>query len=190
MSLKITGGQLRGRSIDSPSGMKVRPTGSKIRQALFNILAGRVHEARVLDLFGGTGLMGIEALSRGAADLTTIEIERKLATNILNAFEKLSFENARVMQGDVREKLGELKGNKFDIIFADPPYQSPFAKIAINLVDRYELLSPDGVMIVEHSIDTRIPMPEKVSLRLTSERVYGQTCLSFFELETSKHKKQ
>ena len=75
MSLKITGGQARGRSIDSPSGMKVRPTSSKIRQALFNILGARVQEARVLDLFGGTGLMGIEALSRGAAELTTIEVE-------------------------------------------------------------------------------------------------------------------
>lgn len=189
MSLKITGGQARGRSIDSPSGMKVRPTSSKIRQALFNILGARVQEARVLDLFGGTGLMGIEALSRGAAELTTIEVERKLATNILNAFEKLSFENARVVQGDVREKLGELKGNKFDIIFADPPYQSPFAKTTINLVDRYELLSPNGIMIIEHNVDTRIPMPEKVSIRLTSERTYGNTCLSFFELDNSKPKK-
>lgn len=190
MSLKITGGQARGRSIDSPSGMKVRPTSSKIRQALFNILGARVQEARVLDLFGGTGLMGMEALSRGAAELTTIEVERKLATNILNAFEKLSFENARVVQGDVREKLGELKGNKFDIIFADPPYQSPFAKTVINLVDRYELLSPDGIMIIEHNVDTRIPMPEKVALKLTSERTYGNTCLSFFELETTSKPKK
>jgi 16S rRNA (guanine(966)-N(2))-methyltransferase RsmD len=189
MSLKITGGRKKGKSIDSPSGMKVRPTASKIRQALFNVLGGRVAEAKVLDLFGGTGLMGIEALSRGAAELTTIEVERKVATGILNAFEKLAFENARVVQGDFREKLGELKGNKFDIIFADPPYDSPFAKMVINLVDKYELLSPNGVLIIEHNIDTRIPMPEKVSIKMTSERNYGQTCLSFFEIETSKPRK-
>jgi 16S rRNA (guanine966-N2)-methyltransferase len=189
MSLRITGGEARGRSIECPPGIKVRPTSSKIRQALFNILGGRVAEAQFLDLFGGSGLMGIEALSRGAAQLTTIEVERKLSANILNNFEKLSFDNARVVQGDVREKLGELKGSKFDIIFADPPYQSPFAKTVLTLVDRYELLANDGILIIEHKHDTPVPKVEDGKLKLTNQRHYGQTCLSFFELETSKHRK-
>lgn len=178
MSLRITGGDARGRSITSPSGYNVRPTSSKIRQALFNILASRIPGARFLDLFGGTGLMGIEALSRGAAELTTIEIERKLAANISNSLQKLKFE-AEVIIGDVRERLDDLKGGKFDIIFADPPYKSPLAKSVLHLVDRYDLLSDDGILVIEHAREMELPL-EKIALRLTGRREYGQTCLSFF----------
>jgi 16S rRNA (guanine(966)-N(2))-methyltransferase RsmD len=179
MSLRITGGEARGRSISSPDGRAVRPTSSKIRQALFNILGKRVVDAQFLDLFGGSGLMGIEAISRGAAGLTTIEQDRKLAANISNSLAKLNYE-ADVIVGDVRERLGDLEGSKFDIIFADPPYKSPLAKSVLQLVDRYGLLSDDGIMIIEHAKETDLPL-EKVALKLTNQREYGQTSLSFFQ---------
>ena len=179
MSLRITGGEARGRSIASPNGITVRPTSSKIRQALFNILGGRIVDARFLDLCGGTGLMGIEALSRGAGALTVIEVEKKLAANISASLEKLSFE-AEVITGDVRERMSDLQGSKFDIIFADPPYKSPVAKSVLHLVDRYNLLSDDGLLIIEHSKDTDLQL-DKVSLTRTNKREYGQTFLSFFQ---------
>lgn len=183
MSLRITGGEARGRSIASPRGLQVRPTSSKIRQALFNILGGRVVGAHFLDLFGGSGLMGIEAMSRGAAALVTIEMDRRLAANISENLRKLDFES-EVIIGDVRERLGDLQGSKFDIIFADPPYKSSLAKSVLHLVDRYRLLSDNGLLIVEHAKDTDLPL-DKIALRLTNQREYGQTCLSFFENKTA-----
>jgi 16S rRNA (guanine(966)-N(2))-methyltransferase RsmD len=179
MSLRITGGEARGRSISSPNGIAVRPTSAKIRQALFNILGGRVVDAKFLDLCGGTGLMGIEALSRGAGELTVIELEKKLAANISASLARLSFE-AEVITGDVRERLSDLQGCKFDIIFADPPYKSPVAKSVLHLVDRYCLLSDDGLLIIEHSKDTDLPL-DKVSLKRSDKREYGHTLLSFFQ---------
>lgn len=181
MSLRITGGEARGRSINSPSGLDVRPTSSKIRQALFNIIAGKVVGAKFLDLCGGTGLMGIEALSRGAASLTTIEIERKLAANIKDSIDKLGYE-AEVIVGDLQKRLPglQLRGEKFDIIFADPPYRSRLAKSVIELVDRHDLLDEHGLLIIEHGRDSEIDL-EKTTLRLSDQREYGQTCISFFK---------
>lgn len=177
--MRITGGEARGRLVASPPGIAVRPTSSKIRQALFNILGGRVVDARFLDICGGTGLMGIEALSRGAGQLTVIELKKKLAANISANLEKLSYD-ADVIIGDVRERLGDLQGSKFDIIFADPPYKSPVAKSVLHMVERYDLLDDDGLLIIEHSKDTDLPL-DKVSLTRTNKREYGHTFLSFFE---------
>jgi len=179
MSLRITGGEARGRSITSPRGLDVRPTSSKIRQALFNILAGKIVDANFLDLFGGTGLMGIEALSRGAANLTTVELERKLAASISDSIAKLGFE-AEVIVGDVRERLGDLRGSKFDIIFADPPYKSGLAKSVLQLVDKFDLLGEDGLLIIEQAKDTEFSL-DKSPLTLTDRREYGHTSISFFQ---------
>ena len=186
MSLRITGGEARGRSIASPRGRDVRPTSSKIRQALFNILGNKIKGARFLDLFGGTGLMGIEALSRGAGELTTIELDRKFALAISESIKMLSFE-ADVIIGDVRERMGDLEGSKFDIIFADPPYKSPLAKSVLHLVDRYGLISEDGLLIIEHAKETELTL-DKLSLSLINQREYGQTCLSFFKREGEEPK--
>src|SRR5579885_1525759 len=132
MSLRVTGGTARGRAIESPPGRDVRPTSSKIRQALFNILQSRLSpgfsegDYHFLDLFAGTGMMGIEALSRGASELIAVEADRKLAQNIIQSLEKLGLEG-EVIAGDVRETLDKLPAYYFDVIFADPPYKTVLA---------------------------------------------------------------
>lgn len=178
MSLRITGGTARGRAIASPLGRDVRPTSSKIRQALFNILKGRLEDSVFLDLFAGTGLMGIEALSRGVSELISVETERQLAKNIKESLEKLSFDG-EVITGDVREVIKTLPAYYFDIIFADPPYKSPLAQSVLQLVNRHNLLKEGGLLIIEHFRDTKLPVDE-VALQQCDRRDYGQTSISFF----------
>src|SRR5881628_2830881 len=121
-NLRITGGEARGRSISGPIGLEARPTASKIRQAFFNILHERINGARFLDLFAGTGLMGIEALSRGAHQLVAVYESRKMTKMIQANLAKIGYE-AEVISADVRRVIPILETDSFDIIFADPPYK-------------------------------------------------------------------
>lgn len=205
MSLRITGGQARGRSIESPQGLDVRPTSSKIRQALFNILGARVSGANFLDLFAGSGLMGMEAMSRGAASLTAVEESGKLANAIEKALERLDLEG-EVIRGDVRDVVNNLPKLYFDIVFADPPYKSSLGKTVVQLVAKKRILKREGILVVEHDSKMELvklvkPQPteksaqrknvadsqkdssastDQLDLVLVSQRQYGQTCVSFF----------
>ncbi|MGH9553277.1 MAG: 16S rRNA (guanine(966)-N(2))-methyltransferase RsmD [Terriglobales bacterium] len=176
----ITGGEARGRRITIPEGLSVRPTASKIRQALFNILGARIKGAHFLDVFAGSGLMGIEALSRGAAALVAIEENRKMTRAIQDSLDRLEYrENARVMQGDFRSLFGHLPRRSFDIAFADPPYKSSFASSVVQSLAREELLKPDGILIVEHVKGYGFgELPG--AMQLVDSRNYGQTGVSFF----------
>src|SRR5262249_16481896 len=114
----ITGGQARGRRIASPEGLAVRPTASKIRQALFNILGVRIKKAHFLDIFAGTGMMGLEALSRGAAELTVVEESRKMVRAIEASLLRLGYESqAQIYTADFRQLLPTLTPHQFDVIF-------------------------------------------------------------------------
>lgn len=176
--MRITGGTKRGRSVESPATGEVRPTGAKVRQALFNILAFRMEGARFLDICAGTGLVGIEALSRGAGSLISIEENRALAKALESSLKKLKLE-AEVICGDFRRVLPVLEPKSFDIIFADPPYKSPHIKDLPLSVEKFDLLDDNGLLIVEHMKGYNFPEGCSV-LALKSTRHYGQTSLSFF----------
>ncbi len=176
--MKITGGDARGRSIASPNGLAVRPTASKIRQAFFNILGKKILHARFLDVFAGSGLIGLEALSRGAASSVFVEESRRMTRAIEASLSLLGFE-AEVITADFRRTLAKLEHRHFDIIFADPPYQTPFAEQIVELVGRFDLLEDDGFLVVEHLRGRQLPV-ELGSLQKFDQRFYGQTALSFF----------
>ena len=176
--MRITGGQARGRTVASPVGLTVRPTASKVRQALFNILGGRVDGANFLDIFAGSGLMGLEALSRGAGGLISIEENRKMARAVEISLEQLGFAG-NVYCSDFRQVLPKLPQKSFDIIFADPPYKTPFGRIVVEKVDALELLSADGIFVLEHLKDYELPSELKL-IQPVDTRHYGQTCLTFF----------
>lgn len=177
-NLRITGGTARGRSVSSPVSGEVRPTGAKVRQALFNILAFRMNGVRFLDICAGTGLVGIEALSRGAASLISVEENRALAKALEFSLQKLDLDG-EVICGDFRRVLPVLEPKSFDIIFADPPYKSPHIKEIPLSVEKYELLDKNGLLIIEHLKGFQFS-DEPSALVLKSTRNYGQTCLSFF----------
>jgi len=178
--MRITGGSARGRVISGPEGLEARPTASKIRQAFFNILRNKVPGARFLDLCAGTGLMGLEALSRGAASLVAVDENRKLAKGIEADLKRLGFEG-EVICSDVRKVMPVLEGEGFDIIYADPPYQSRMAHAILRGVDRGKLLNQDGVLAIEHA-RADDPPAEEGDLVAFDKRDYGQSSISFYRL--------
>jgi 16S rRNA (guanine966-N2)-methyltransferase len=179
--MRITGGESRGRAITGPAGEKLRPTGSKVRQAFFNILSNKLYSASFLDLCAGTGIMGIEALSRGASSLISVEEDRKAAKSIEANLKHLGYE-AEVICGDVRKVLNILAGQTFDIIFADPPYKSEIQGTVLRMVEKHKLLADEGVLVIEH-LKTLAPPENCESLVRSSLRNYGQTSLSFYTLD-------
>ncbi len=176
--MRITGGTARGRAISGPVGLEARPTASKMRQALFNILRNNLEGARFLDLFAGTGLMGMEALSRGAGSLVCVEENKRLARGIEADLKRLGFEG-EVICADVRKVLPVLEPDSFDIIYADPPYGSRLYASVLHGVGKHELLSPDGVLVIEHAAKVELES-EKDNLVEFDRRHYGQSSFSFF----------
>jgi 16S rRNA (guanine966-N2)-methyltransferase len=179
--LRVIAGQARGRRLKAPKGMNTRPTSDRVREAVFNVLASRVNQSRVLDVFAGTGAMGIEALSRGAKKVVFIEKSyRALLTLkenlLLTGFEPL----AQVYRGDYINILPELK-NVFDIIILDPPYNQGFIQPAASLITSLGLLEPNGIIIVETNAKTR-EVPDVKMLKLLKDSVYGDTAVLYYSI--------
>lgn len=182
--LKITGGAWRGRNLQVPPGLTTRPSGSKVRQALFNILGPRVVGARLADLFCGPGTLGIEALSRGAAWCLFVE-QTPAVVQVLRA--NLAALDA---QGRARVLVADAAGpalagqGPLDIVLADPPYrQGQVARLA-TLCAAGGLLAPGGLLVVEHA--PQETPPEQSGLKLTDQRRYGQTMLSFLSTPSAQ----
>jgi 16S rRNA (guanine966-N2)-methyltransferase len=180
--MRITGGQCRGRTISAPEGLEVRPTASKIRQAFFNILSNIVvPEPRFVDLCAGSGLMGFEALSRGASSLIAVEDNKTFAQAIQSNAKRLGFQGVvEVICGDARKILPLLNQGEADVIFADPPYRKDeLSRSILRLVEENQLLAPEGVLAIEHSHDLNLP-EQQGALILRDRRKYGQTVISFY----------
>ena len=181
--LRITGGQFRGRALETPSGL--RPTEAKVRQALFNILGGLIEGARVLDGFAGSGAFGCEALSRGAAYVAFIESETEavlsLRDNLARLAPELPERSWRVIHMDIERGLRVLAQEEppFDAVILDPPYRSDDGKKALNTVVECAMLAPAGVVVLEHHRRTLLPSSVG-SLRQWKQHRYGGTVLSFY----------
>lgn len=177
--LKITGGAWRGRNLKAPPGLDTRPSGSKVRQALFNILGPRVVGARLADLYCGPGTLGIEALSRGAAWCLFVE-QAPAALQALRAnLAALGLQGlARVLVADAASPALAGQG-PLDIVLADPPYRRSQVARLLALCAGPGLLAPGGLLAIEHAPQEQ--PPEQAGLELKDQRRYGQTMLSFFE---------
>jgi len=180
--MRITGGSLRGRLLRVPTGKATRPTSSKVREAVFNIVGGRIVDARVLDLFAGSGALGIEALSRGAESATFVESSPAAVRAIAENLEKLELdERAQVMRGSAASALERLAaaGEKFRVVFADPPYAGRAAEETLAAVAASGVLSPAAIVIVEHTKRQELS-GQFGSLGLASSRRYGDTVVSVY----------
>ncbi len=156
--MRIIAGERRGRLLLGPRKGGIRPTGAYLREAVFNLLAARVPGAQVLDLFAGTGAMGLEALSRGAAAATFVD--RDVAALRAN-LARLGFAGrATVIRGDGLPALARLAsaGRRFDVIYADPPYAADLAARTLAAVATAGLLAPGGLLLMEHH--HKVPLPE------------------------------
>lgn len=174
--MRIVGGSLGGRVLRAPSGSATRPTSEKVREAIFNILPD-VADADVLDLFAGSGALGIEALSRGARHATFVE-QAKPALGVLRAnLAALGLEDrATIVTGDAVAAAKRAPDRLWRLVLVDPPYRSD---LAVRAVTALAGLAPDGAVVIEH--DRRNAPPDALgSLLRTDERRYGDTCVSFY----------
>lgn len=175
--VRIAGGTARGIPLTEPRGVRLRPTSGLVREAMFNVLGDAVNEARVLDLYAGTGALGIEALSRGAASATFVEGEPGAITAILQSLARTNLrEQGTVVRGRLPAALGSLAG-PFDLILMDPPYNDPAAEETLLKLE--PLLAPEGTVVYEHG--SRYNPPQRLSnLKLMDRRVYGDSALAFY----------
>lgn len=172
MTIRIIAGELRGRRLASPSGRGTRPTRAAVREAWFNAIAGELPEAAVLDLFAGTGALGIEALSRGAASACFIESDARTYRVLRANLRTLGLtERASTRRADAFRALAEVAEGAFDVALADPPYASG---IASRLVGVWLERPFSGILCVEHG------RGELAEFDPSWHRVYGDTELSFF----------
>jgi 16S rRNA (guanine966-N2)-methyltransferase len=152
--LRIIGGQYRGRRINPPSGLRARPTTDFAREGLFNILNNRVNfdDIKVLDLFSGTGSISYEFASRGAMEVHLVEKDIKHITGIRKIIRELGFSNIKAIHIDVKAYLKTCTA-KYDIVFADPPYDLPWLKDIPDLVTGSNIIKEQGFFILEHPRD-------------------------------------
>ena len=158
--MRVIGGKMRGTNLDSPKDRRVRPTTDRIKESLFNIIAADLYECRFLDLFSGSGGIGIEALSRGAEKAVFVDRDKKSVSVIRDNLRATRLEErAQVMNCDIASaisKLGSL-GEKFDIIFMDPPYNKGFVENTLTYIVRENILSETGYIIAEQSREDEVP---------------------------------
>lgn len=151
----VSSGKFKGRKLADNHYEHIRPTADIVKQAIFNKLALQVQNAKVLDLFCGTGALGIEAISRGASEVVFADKDyRSLSQTKLN-LKSLGAE-ARLLKGDFKEVLKKLNGQKFDIVLLDPPYMSGVYEDALMLIKEYDLLGENGVVVCEHEKNVKI----------------------------------
>jgi 16S rRNA (guanine(966)-N(2))-methyltransferase RsmD len=182
----VTGGRLRGRRIESPRSGGTRPTSERARQALFDWLGDCVEGARVLDLFAGTGALGIEALSRGAESCVFVERDRRVARQLRGTLSELDLDPCtRLEARDVGEALTRLakEDSVFDLVLADPPYSGDDRERLAKRAELVDILAPEGVLVVER---TKRDVPVRVGeLTCLESREYGETAFDWYERRVS-----
>ena len=176
--MRIIAGEFKGRRLKTPKWPGLRPTSDKLRETLFNILAPRLAGARVLDVFAGTGAVGLESLSRGGAQAVFVESDRRAAALIRENAERCGVADRCVIIRDTAERAlaDRLQGESFEIVVLDPPYDfGPLAKVMEGAARR---LAPGGVLILEHAARRNLPEVERSRLVRTVRS--GDSALTVF----------
>ncbi|MBN2438583.1 MAG: 16S rRNA (guanine(966)-N(2))-methyltransferase RsmD [Deltaproteobacteria bacterium] len=179
--MKIIGGDARGRPIRLPGKCRIRPTADRVKKSLFDILHP-VTEKSFLDLFAGSGNVGLEALSRGARFSIFVEKDLHLVKAIGVCLSQLGFsERAEVIALDARRGLEYLvqRGILFDIIFADPPYDQDSVRQTLQWLGKGNLLTENGIVVIQHSVREKLEGSRVQRLVIADHRRYGDTMLSF-----------
>jgi len=180
--MRIISGEARGRTLYAPPGDQTRPTSDKIRGSLFNILNAYIEDAEVLDLFGGTGALALEALSRGAAHAVIADTSRTAIQAILRNAESVLKDECRaraeILKMDYRSVISGLSGRRFDLVFLDPPYRMLDAyPDAIERLDRAGALKDGAVIVAERRFNAVISVPD--AFEIYDTRTYGETAIDF-----------
>ena len=179
--MRIITGKARGLKLTTPKNMDVRPTSDRVKESLFNIIGTKIVGTRVLDLFAGTGNLGLEAWSRGAEKVVFIDESQASLQLVRSNITKAKAEKeTKVLKGNAVKVIADLvaKGERFDFIFCDPPYNKGLPAQIIEQVAKYDIVAPGGYLVVEHSQHEILPeLPIKLEI-IRSEK-YGETLISF-----------
>jgi 16S rRNA (guanine966-N2)-methyltransferase len=179
--VRIGGGTANRRILQTVAGRRVRPTSGRVRQALFNILRWRIGDATFVDLFAGTGSVGLEALSHGARHVYCVERDRR-ALRVLRAnVERCAMAaQATIIEGTLPQALKALPADlQADVLFLDPPYASDLAQKTFAALEGSDLFAPHGVVVWQHAVRHLAP-PTVLGLSLWQCRRYGDTLLSLY----------
>jgi 16S rRNA (guanine966-N2)-methyltransferase len=191
--MRIISGIYKNRKIKSPKGVKTRPTSEKLREAFFNICQSYVEGAEFLDLFAGSGAMGLEALSRGAQSSTFIDSDKQAIDCIKENLQEFNIrDKGLILKGDVFSKMDQLikDGHQYDIIYADPPYDAvnnykgrliSFSEQIILIIDSSQLLKKGGCLFVEDSVDSQAETLSLQNLKPKKSRQMGRTFLQHYQ---------
>ncbi|MBE0447909.1 MAG: 16S rRNA (guanine(966)-N(2))-methyltransferase RsmD [Actinobacteria bacterium] len=180
--MRVIAGIAKGKKLYTPKGVDIRPTPNRVKEAIFNIIGQKVNDANVLDLFAGTGSLGIEALSWGAKSAYFVDVGREAIRLIEKNLEETGFtDKAVVIKAEADRALRRLSKDthKFDLIFLDPPYRISVSYLdAIMFMLASDMLNADGLLILEHSAKAKPRVIE--GTEIDSTRVYGDTAVTFY----------
>ena len=183
--MRVISGKVRGLKLNAPKNQDVRPTTDRVKENLFNMINSYIMDSNILDLFAGTGSLGIECLSRGAKNCVFVDISKESIAIVKSNIKKARVENESVVLNlDFKDAVSRLQSqkNKFDVIFMDPPYYKEMFVDALEKIDNANLLDEEGIIVVEH--DTKDILPDKVNrLEKTKDKKYGNTTLTFYKME-------
>ena len=183
--MRVITGSARGRRLKELEGMETRPTTDRVKEGLFNILQFDIEGRRVLDLFAGTGQLGIECLSRGAASAVFVD-RRPDAVKLIRENLKITNlqDGARVVAGDSMEYLKSL-WEKFDLIFLDPPYEAGLLEPALAHIARFDILAPHGIIVAEHPAGRTTPALAP-PYRIHRTYRYGKIALTVYHRDANQ----
>lgn len=180
--MRIITGSAKGTQLKAPTGLSTRPTTDRVKESMFGILGSLVEDACVFDIFSGTGNLSLEALSRGAREAIAVDKSANCGRIIReNGIKTRLDARLTVLKGDGIRYLEQYahRGSRFDLIFADPPYDQGFVAKVIAAVENTEVLSADGVLIVEHTKKEMIDEDSLAKIEIRRQERYGETMVSF-----------
>ena len=184
LGVRVISGSARGLKLNTPGDDRVRPTTDRVKESMFNIVQDWVYDSQVLDLFAGSGALGIEALSRGASQAVFCDNSPDSIKIIKSNIEKARVvDRSQIVSGDFKRCLRDMwtKNQSFDMIFVDPPYYEGLFEEVLDTIRSCKILKKDGIVIVEH--DAKRPIGRVEGLGVYKEKKYGITMLTFYCLE-------
>lgn len=186
--MRIISGNARGTKLSTLEGSETRPTLDRIKESLFNILQNQIYDAKVLDLFAGSGALGLETLSRGAKTSVLCDNSYKAIQIIKENVNKTHYEKqVKILNNDYKKALESLKNERFDIIFLDPPYETEFDIIALNVIIENNMITDEGMIILETDrAKEKEEMLKKIDINVWDLRNYGRVSLFFLNRKEKK----
>ncbi len=179
--MRVVGGELRGGKLHTFRGEGIRPTADRVRESIFNIIRTHVSKATVLDLFAGTGALGIEALSRGAVYAVFVDSSSDAVSLVTRNIKKFSLEDrSKIFRRDITKNLNHIRtpGPRFNLVFMDPPYNAGFIDRTLSILHQGQMLENGAFVVMEHSPSETVNADNRF-FDVTDTRRYGKTLVSF-----------